>query len=211
MPRPRFNKLSPEKQERIMEAAAREFSAWGFEQASLNHILSEAGVSKGAAYYYFDDKADLFATAIQYYSRDIRTELGDIPPETLTAATFWPALVELYQAQFALVFNRPWAMGLFKSVGKLLPDTLTANQLLAEIMDQLMNQLSVLLRRGQELGVVRQDLPDDLMLNLFLAVDDAHDQWLLAHREELTPGMINQTVIPRLINLFRRLLEPRNK
>ncbi len=63
MPRPRFNKLAPEKRERIMEAAAKEFAAYGYEGASLNRILEQAEVSKGAAYYYFDDKADLFVSA----------------------------------------------------------------------------------------------------------------------------------------------------
>ncbi len=209
MPRPRFNKLSPEKRERIMEAAAKEFSACGFEQASLNRILTEAGVSKGAAYYYFDDKADVFSTAIQYYSQDIRAELGDIPSEKLTAETFWPTMTKLYQEQFMFVFDRPWAMSLFKTVGKLSPDTVATNQMLAEIMEQMQNQLLVVLRRGQELGIIRQDLPDDLMLSLFLALDDAHDRWLLLHREELTPEMLKDTVLPRLIDLFRRFLEPR--
>ena len=57
MPRPRFNKLTAEKRESILEAAAKEFATHGFEGASLNQILSNAGISKGAAYYYFDDKA----------------------------------------------------------------------------------------------------------------------------------------------------------
>lgn len=60
MPRPRFQKLSIEKQQAILEAAAREFSAHGYEGASINKILETAQLSKGAAYYYFDDKADLF-------------------------------------------------------------------------------------------------------------------------------------------------------
>ncbi|HHJ06716.1 MAG TPA: TetR/AcrR family transcriptional regulator [Anaerolineae bacterium] len=211
MPRPRFNKLSPEKRERIMEAAAKEFSACGFEQASLNRILTEAGVSKGAAYYYFDDKADVFSTAIQYYSQDIRTKLGDIPLKSLTAKTFWPTMAKLYQEQFMFVFDRPWAMSLFKAVGKLSLDTVSTNQMLAEIMEQMQSQLLVVLRRGQELGIIRQDLPDDLMLSLFLAIDDAHDRWLLLHREELTPEMLKDTVLPRFIDLFRRFLEPRTE
>ena len=64
MPRPRFEKLPVEKQEQILEAAAKEFTAHGYDGASLNRILEEAGISKGAAYYYFDDKADLYATKL---------------------------------------------------------------------------------------------------------------------------------------------------
>ena len=49
MPRPRFNKLSAEKRECILEAAAKEFAAHGYDGASLNRILDETGISKGAA------------------------------------------------------------------------------------------------------------------------------------------------------------------
>ena len=62
MPRPRFEKLSPEKREQILETSAKEFAANGYEGASLNQILAKAGISKGAAYYYFDNKADLYVT-----------------------------------------------------------------------------------------------------------------------------------------------------
>ena len=35
-------------------------TAHGFENASLNRIIKKAGISKGAMYYYFDDKMDLY-------------------------------------------------------------------------------------------------------------------------------------------------------
>ena len=70
MPRPRFARLTAAKRERIMEAAAKEFAAHGYEGATLNRILVEAGISKGAAYYYFDDKADLYLTALLHYGQD---------------------------------------------------------------------------------------------------------------------------------------------
>ena len=58
MPRPRFEKLPPEKRETILETAAKEFAEFGYEGASLNQILAKSGISKGAAYYYFDNKED---------------------------------------------------------------------------------------------------------------------------------------------------------
>jgi AcrR family transcriptional regulator len=47
MPFPRYNKLPVEKRERLMEAAAKEFAAYGFEDASLNRILETVKTSKG--------------------------------------------------------------------------------------------------------------------------------------------------------------------
>ena len=42
MPRPRFDKLAVGKRERILEAAAKEFAAHGYDGASLNRILNDS-------------------------------------------------------------------------------------------------------------------------------------------------------------------------
>jgi AcrR family transcriptional regulator len=58
MPFTRFEKLTQERRERVLDAAAQEFAAYGFEDSSINRILENANMSKGAAYYYFEDKAE---------------------------------------------------------------------------------------------------------------------------------------------------------
>jgi AcrR family transcriptional regulator len=206
MSRPRFNKLSPEKRERIMEAAAKEFSAYGFEQASLNRILEQAGVSKGAAYYYFDDKADVFVSVIQYFSLEILFNI-DVDIDQLTAETFWPTFSQIYQWQLVYSFERPWVGGVLKAMNKVSLETLNNYEVLAAFFNEMMAWLLAFLKKGQALGIVRKDLPDDLMLNLFLAIDDAHDNWLLAHQDELTQKKIEQVIMPRLIDLWHRVLD----
>lgn len=47
-------------QERIREVGKKEFLSKGFKDASLNHIVAEAGFTKGAFYGYYPDKAALF-------------------------------------------------------------------------------------------------------------------------------------------------------
>ena len=91
MPRPRFDKLPPDKRGRILEAAALEFAAHGFDGASLNRIISTAGISKGAAYYYFDDKADLYATVVLEGWRTL-LPAGGLDLASLDRHTFWPTL-----------------------------------------------------------------------------------------------------------------------
>jgi AcrR family transcriptional regulator len=54
----------PAKREKILDGAKRCFFDLGFEAASMNEITSEAGVSKGTLYVYFQDKEDLFAELI---------------------------------------------------------------------------------------------------------------------------------------------------
>lgn len=91
MPRPRFNTLPPDKRQRILEAAALEFASRVFEQASLNRIIEAAGISKGAAYYYFDDKADLYATVVHEGWRSLLPKDG-LDLARLDRACFWPTL-----------------------------------------------------------------------------------------------------------------------
>jgi AcrR family transcriptional regulator len=50
----------PAKREQILDGAKSCFLKLGFEAASMNEITSEAGVSKGTIYVYFENKEELF-------------------------------------------------------------------------------------------------------------------------------------------------------
>jgi TetR/AcrR family transcriptional repressor of mexJK operon len=56
---------SPEKERQILDGAAAAFAQDGYEGASMSHIASMAGVSKGTLYNYFAGKKDLFAAFVQ--------------------------------------------------------------------------------------------------------------------------------------------------
>ena len=67
MPTATFLNLPPEKQERLMDAASREFASKPYNEASINRIIQEAGVPRGSFYMYFQDKEDLFRYLVQGY------------------------------------------------------------------------------------------------------------------------------------------------
>jgi len=54
-----------ERREELLEAALDEFTAKSYEEASLNNIIKNAGISKGTFYYHFQDKQALYLTLIQ--------------------------------------------------------------------------------------------------------------------------------------------------
>ena len=56
----KFLNLDVEKQDRILNAAMKEFAQKGFEKASTNEIVKEAEISKGLLFHYFKDKKNLF-------------------------------------------------------------------------------------------------------------------------------------------------------
>ncbi|MEW9096075.1 MAG: TetR/AcrR family transcriptional regulator [Clostridiaceae bacterium] len=62
----KFLNLSREKQERILNAAMKEFAQKGFENASTNEIVKEAEISKGILFHYFKNKKQLFLFLYDY-------------------------------------------------------------------------------------------------------------------------------------------------
>jgi len=67
VPSSTFLNLPAEKQEKLLEAATREFSHRPFNEASINQIIKEAGIPRGSFYMYFQDKEDLFRYLLKGY------------------------------------------------------------------------------------------------------------------------------------------------
>ncbi|NHZ71922.1 MAG: TetR family transcriptional regulator [Aquificales bacterium] len=205
MPRPRFEKLPSEKREHILETAAKEFAAHGYEGASLNQILAKAGISKGAAYYYFDNKADLYVTTVTRYAIELIDSL-DINLEGVTAVSFWPTLQNLYEQQFTQFAERPWVFGVVKSNGPIDMEAL-ANTQLGDYAQDVEGMLESILRQGMALGVVRTDLPDDLLFSLVVTLDDAHDKWLLTQMSKMGQKELKAAAV-QMVGLLQQLLTP---
>ena len=56
--------MTEDKRRKIIAAAIKEFSKKGYEKASTNEIIKEAGVSKGLLFHYFDSKKNLYLRVI---------------------------------------------------------------------------------------------------------------------------------------------------
>ncbi|NMB21356.1 MAG: TetR/AcrR family transcriptional regulator [Firmicutes bacterium] len=61
-----MNEKSFERQEELIEAALDEFSTKSYDEASLNRIIRNAGISKGTFYYHFSDKQALYLYVLQH-------------------------------------------------------------------------------------------------------------------------------------------------
>lgn len=60
-----FERASEERKEKILEVGIEEFASKGYENANINIIAKNAGISIGLMYKYFSTKEDLFVTCIQ--------------------------------------------------------------------------------------------------------------------------------------------------
>ena len=206
MPRPRFFNLPPSTRSQLLALAVEEFAARGYEDASLNEILARAGISKGAYYYYFDDKEDLFATAMESALDETlaRFPLPDF--SDLTRDDFWPrverALV-VWSEQFDV------SSAFFRAAVRFDREQ-RANPRFASLVAKAHAFWRTLIEAGQRVGCIRSDVANDVLLQLVEANDVALDAiFAAAHPEgRYTTGDVREHV-SLLLDTFQRLLEVR--
>lgn len=160
---------------RLRTAAAEEFGAHGFERASLNRIVEASGLSKSSVYHHVGGKRVLYDDLVTFV-----VDLVDmIPPDDAAALTrddFWTAA----DAALAALDELEAAHPEIRAVASLLygPHGATA---LAPLRARLADRVSAFLERGQELGVVRSDIPSGLLAEVTVAALTSIDAWALAH------------------------------
>ena len=62
----KFENVEVEKKRVILNAALKEFADKGYEQASTNQIVKDAGIGKGMLFYYFTSKKKLYSYLVDY-------------------------------------------------------------------------------------------------------------------------------------------------
>lgn len=90
---------SEETRARILEAAVKQFSIHGYNQASVDNICEQAGVSKGAFYHHFQTKQDVFLALLdgwlQTFDQAIEASKDRPVPETFQMMTeYFPYIFE---------------------------------------------------------------------------------------------------------------------
>ena len=104
MPSSTFLNLPAEKQEKLLEAATREFSHRPFNEASINQIIKEAGIPRGSFYMYFQDKEDLFRDLLKGYVDQLFMLLEEFLLRN--GGDIFQALLDLYDYVQAKIDNQ---------------------------------------------------------------------------------------------------------
>jgi AcrR family transcriptional regulator len=204
MSRPRLENLDPERQRTLFEAAADEFAANGFDSASLNRILEKSGMSKSSLYYYFDDKADLFTTLVERSIAILFKQIGDFDPARLTAETYWSEFEARYSRAVSIVNGNGWLVR-FGGMFYALRSDPKHSAPTGRIFDAARRWVAAMVARGQELGVVRSDLPNTLLIDSVMGLFESLDRWVVTHWSQMTEA--ERAAMPaKHIGMFRDLV-----
>ena len=149
-------------QERILAAASRLFARQGFALTTVQEIVEQAGVTKGAMYHYYASKDDLL--------QQIYTRLLSLQSERLAAIadSDRPVRDRLHEAAADVVVSTlahlDDAMVSWRSMHMLPPERLA--QVRAD-RRRYHERFRALIEQGQREGVLRTDLSPDLATHQF--------------------------------------------
>ncbi|MBR1476465.1 MAG: TetR/AcrR family transcriptional regulator [Lachnospiraceae bacterium] len=81
----KFFDLRKEKQNRMINAALKNFAEKGYKHASTDDMVRDAGISKGLLFHYFGSKVGLYTFVYEYSARymllELDTQLGGVSHE----------------------------------------------------------------------------------------------------------------------------------
>ena len=93
--------VSAERKQQIFQAAITCFNRNGYYQTTMDDIVAESGLSKGALYWYFDSKKELFISLLGYLLEPLGHEWEAIAEDpAMTATEKLGASLALFRGQY---------------------------------------------------------------------------------------------------------------
>jgi AcrR family transcriptional regulator len=160
---------TPDTRLQMLQAASRQFAVKPYSQVSLDDILADAEVTKGALYFHFRSKHALAVAIVEHRSRASRDELRQLLDnrlsalETLIDMAFLIAIDDLSDVMTRAGFN------LLESVGR-------ADGLQAKVVGTWVTGYRQLVRRAIEEGDVRRGTDPEAVARLMVATYLGHRQ-----------------------------------
>jgi len=194
-----------DRRRRLVEVAAAEFAAEGYENASLNRIIDGCGMSKSSFYYVLNSKAELFEFAVRELF-DIAAGIVSVPePEEFAGRVFWPRLERFFADLVVASQTHEWFLTLGRMFYSQSPSTEQGT--VSDTMAAVRAWVEELLLVGRASGAVRDDLPEALQVLLAFRVIAVFDEWTVAHYDEIPPAELGALADAQFATI-RRLLEP---
>jgi TetR/AcrR family transcriptional regulator len=152
-----FEKIAPEKRERVLTEAAVLFAERGFTGTDVGELATRAGIAKGSIYNYFTNKDDLYLTVCHSALEASRRAVwGSVDEASLVIEQ----IETLFRRGVDLARQRPHYVALYLNITSAGMERF-AEVLSSEVERATAQRLRHMLRAGIERGEVRSDLDVD--------------------------------------------------
>ncbi|SDX41044.1 TetR/AcrR family transcriptional regulator [Salimicrobium album] len=158
--------------EEIIQTALKLFDAQGFHRVSVNQIVKEAGTSKGGFYHHFQSKDELLFvihdTFITYVLKEAEaaTETHQSPVEQIQEIIrSFVHVFDLYQSHITVFYQES------NYVDETFEDEINRKR------DQFKDKVIAVVKRGQEEGEFRHELPPEITGMAILGMVNWLNKW----------------------------------
>ena len=165
-----FLNLPEEKRRRITDVAVKEFSAKGYEGASINCMVNRLQIAKGSIFQYFGDKSGLFMYVFGVAMERVKNYLRDVRDSSVDEDIF-ARLNRTMAAGIEFVKDHPRIYSLYLRI-QFDQTTPFRDEILSSLRKHSLNYLRSLLQDAGERGELRGDIDLDRMAFILDAVMD---------------------------------------
>lgn len=154
---------------RILDAAASVFAKHGYSGASLDHVAADAGLTKGAVYWHFSSKQDLF---LALCDRNLTKQLNVVPSQAkdiLASSEPMEALALWLQSQIACCgqnANQPMLFFEFITSSR----EPAVKEKLRETYAKIFDGTGMVLKEMQDGGYLSRDVDPQVLAVMFHAI-----------------------------------------
>lgn len=111
----KFERLSQDKKDRIINSASKIFSKDGFKKAAMDDIVKDAGISKGSIFYYFQNKASFYLYLYDYNSAILREIIYHKDSDYMLETDFFDKFIGVNKAKAKLASFYPYLFDFIKA------------------------------------------------------------------------------------------------
>ncbi len=218
MARPLNEQEYAAKRNKILDSALRLIYTKGFERMTIQDLLAELGISKGAFFHYFASKNDLLEALIERMTGEIIHELdGIIEDPSLNARQ---KMERYFQSALRWKTSRKEVMIALLRVWYLDENAVVRQKALFQGIQQITPILAKIIEQGNREGlwsVTHAEETAKMMIYLFQGFSDSLAQQLLSAHPQLNQQWLNTTLeayteaIERLLGAERRSLALLNR
>lgn len=169
-----FENLSEEKKLRIINSAIEEFANKGYKRATVDNIVSKAGISKGSIFQYFKNKERLYLYICDYQIKIITDEV--FKQKENNENDFFKLYKQAARVKFEILKKNPYIFKFFKTLYS--DDSQVAQKWLENILKN-KNQLVLNFIGDYDKSKFRDDLDIDMAIKTIeLTFDGLSMKWM---------------------------------
>jgi len=189
-----------ETRERIIASAARVFGQKGFQRASLDQVAADAGLTKGAIYWHFKSKNDLyFALLDSRFQRDTSTMMGAVAEMAATAGKTSTArmMAAIFCAGLESATSDPdWPRLFVEVMGQAREPEI--HERIAQFYEQGWGFAGGMVRDMQAAGLIRRDIDPDMMATFWFALCDGLILAWLSQPDRIDFPVLSEVILDML-------------